>query len=47
MFLFIHCLLLLPLFVGVCVRSFLLLSTWRLSGFEIILLGKNELVALL
>ena len=46
MLLFIHCLLLLPLFVGSVFGHFLL-STWRLSSFEIILMGNNELIALL
>ena len=46
--LFIHCLLLLPLFVDVCVRSlFCFAVLCCLSSFAIIPLGQRELVALL
>ena len=46
--LLIHCLLLLPLFVGVlCFVLVLLFSTLCPSNFEIILMGKRGLVALL
>ena len=47
MLLLIHCLLLLPLFVGVlCLVLVLLSSTLCPSSFAIILMGKRELVAL-
>ena len=46
--LFIHCLLLLPLFVGFCVKSlFCYAVLCALFSFTIISLGKRELVALL
>ena len=46
--LFIHCLLLLPLFCGFCVRFlFCFAVLCVLSSFAIISLGKRELVALL
>ena len=46
--LFIHCLLLLPLFVDVCARSlFCFAELCGLSSFAIIPLGQRELVTLL
>ena len=46
--LLIHCLLLLPLFVGeLCLVLVLLFSTLCPSSFVIILMGKREVVALL
>ena len=48
MLLLIHCLLLLPMYVGVlCLVLVLLFSTLYQSSYEIILMGKRELVALL